>query len=106
MAVRKNLAEAEFLACKSVLDMDNTFSCLANSIRRQILALISREEKIRFMDITRKLGIEDHTKVNFHLKVLKEANLIVQDNRKCFLLAEEGKKVLNCLKVVVESLSI
>jgi len=105
MAVKKNLAEAEFLACKTFLSMDNTFSCLANSMRRQILLLVNQEGKIRFMDITRKLGIADHTKVNFHLKVLKEANLIEQDSKKLYLIAEEGKKVLDCLNVVMKNLT-
>jgi len=105
MAVKKNLAEAEFLACKTFLNMDNTFSCLANSMRRQILLLVNQEGKIRFMDITRKLGIADHTKVNFHLKVLKEANLIEQDSKKLYLIAEEGKKVLDCLNVVMKNLT-
>ncbi|MCL7488687.1 MAG: response regulator [Desulfobulbaceae bacterium] len=105
MAVKKNLAEAEFLACKTILDMDNTFSCLANSMRRQILVLVNQEGKIRFMDITRKLGVADHTKVNFHLKVLKEANLIEQDSKKLYLIAKEGKKVLDCLNVVMKNLA-
>jgi predicted transcriptional regulator len=105
MAVKKNLAEAEFVSCKTVLDMDDTFSCLANSMRRHILLIISKEGKIRFMDITRKLGVSDHTKVNFHLKVLKEADLIEQDSSKIYSLTGEGKKVLDCLNVVVKSLT-
>ncbi len=105
MTVKKSLAEAKFLACKSILDMDNTFSCLANSIRRQILVLINQEEKIRFMDIARKLGIEDHTKVNFHLKVLKKANLIEQDVKKIYFLTKTGRKVIDCLDVVVKNLT-
>jgi DNA-binding response OmpR family regulator len=105
MAVKNNLAEAEFLACKTVLNMDDTFSCLANTMRRQILLLLGKEGKVRFMDITRKLGVGDHTKVNFHLKVLREANLIEQGNNKSYLLAKEGRKVLDCLSVVVKSLT-
>lgn len=100
IAVQKNLAEAEFLACKSILNVDDTFSCLANSMRRQILLLVSREGKIRFMDITRKLGVADHTKVNFHLKVLKESTLVEQDSNKFYLLAQEGKKALDCLNAL------
>ncbi|MBW2689741.1 MAG: helix-turn-helix transcriptional regulator, partial [Deltaproteobacteria bacterium] len=74
------------------------------SIRREILLLINREGKLRFMDIPRKLEIEDHTKVNFHLKVLKEANLIKQDEMKRYLLSPAGRKVIDCLQLVAKGL--
>ena len=104
MAVKKCLEEAKFLDCKAVLGMDDTFNSLANSIRREILLLIHREGKLRFMDIPRKLEIEDHTKVNFHLKVLKESNLIKQDERKFYILSRAGKKVIDCLHIVTKGL--
>lgn len=103
--VQRNLAEARFMACKSVLDMDNTFGCLANSIRREILLLISRERSVRFMDIARKLGIDDHTKMNFHLKVLKEAGMIEQDARKFYCLSQAGRKVLDCLNTMARHIA-
>lgn len=105
MTVRRCLEQAKFKRCKMLLDMDDTFSSLANSIRREILLLISREGKIRFMDICRSLGIEDHTKVNFHLKVLKEAGLVQQEERKLYTLSEGGNKVIECLSTVVKSLT-
>jgi DNA-binding response OmpR family regulator len=100
MAVKKCLEEAKFLDCKEVLGMDETFNSLANSIRREILLLVNREGRLKFMDICRKLEIEDHTKVNFHLKVLKESNLIKQDVRKCYILSRAGKKAIDCFHVV------
>jgi len=105
MTVRKCLEQAKFKRCKMLLDMDDTFSSLANSIRREILLLINREGKIRFMDICRSLEIEDHTKVNFHLKVLKEAGLVQQEERKLYTLSEGGSKVIDCLNTVVNSLT-
>jgi predicted transcriptional regulator len=57
------------------------------------------------MDIARKLEVEDRTKVNFHLKVLREARFIEQDTRKFFVLSKEGRKVVDCMQVVVNSLS-
>jgi len=105
MTVRKCLEQAKFKSCKMLLDMDDTFSSLANSTRREILLLINSEGKIRFMDICRSLEIEDHTKVNFHLKVLKEASLIQQDERKSYTLSEAGNKVIDCLNTVVKGLT-
>lgn len=105
MTVKKCQEQAKFKSCKMLLDMDDTFSSLANSIRREILLLISGEGKIRFMDICRSLEIEDHTKVNFHLKVLKEAKLVQQDERKCYTLSDAGDKVIDCLNTVVKGLT-
>ena len=103
--VRRVLEEAKFRACTAILDTDSTFNALANPIRREILQMLVSEGKWRFMDMTRKLGIEDHTKVNFHLKVLKENGLISQDERKCYQLTAEGEKVTECMNVVIQNLT-
>lgn len=95
--VGRNLEEARFLTCKTFLDMDDTFSSLANSIRRRIIILLSREKNRRFMEITRDLGIDDHTKINFHLKVLKKSGLIEQTRDRSYQLSDAGIKVVECL---------
>ena len=100
MTIRKNLEEAKFLACRASLDMDQTFNTLSNSMRRDLLHIIGREGRIRFMDLARSAGIDDHTKMNFHLKVLKEAGLVRQDAHKLYILTAEGKRVSDCLRVV------
>lgn len=105
MTVGRVLEEAKFKACKAVLDMDGTFSALANPIRRQALRLLAANPRLRFMDITRGLGIDDHTKVNFHLKVLKENGLIIQDEHKLYSLTPEGEKISQCMNVVINNLS-
>jgi len=105
ITVRRNIEEVKFRSCKTLLDVDGTFNCLANTIRRKILFLIKRESSLRFMDIVRKVGIDDHTKVNFHLKILKDANLVEQDRRKFYALTPEGKKVTDCLGTIVQNLN-
>ena len=97
VTVRRCLEEAKFVACNQLLNMDDTFKCLANATRRKTLALLKEHDKLRFMDITRKLDIDDHTKVNFHLKVLKDAALLEQDGRKYYQLSAKGKKIIECL---------
>lgn len=104
-SVRRCLEEARLQKCQTVLDVEDTFNCLANAMRREILYLLAREGRLRFMDIARKLEVEDHTKVNFHLKVLREARFIEQDVRKCYLLSKEGRKIVNCMQVVTSTLS-
>lgn len=105
-AVRRNLEEAKFVSCKTFLDMDNTFASLSNVFRRRILTLLAKDEKNKFMDIARKLEIEDHTKMNFHLKVLKEADFVEQDDEKCYRLTNHGRKVTECLDFIVKSLTV
>jgi len=97
VAVRRCLEEAKFVACDELLNMDDTFKCLANATRRKTLALLQEHGKLRFMDITRKLDIDDHTKVNFHLKVLKDTALLQQDGRKYYQLSAKGKKIIECM---------
>jgi predicted transcriptional regulator len=85
--------------------MDDAFGSLSHATRRQILVILKQIGKMRFMEITRKLEIEDHTKMNFHLKVLKDAGLIKQDAHKHYLLSAEGEQVIKCLDAVVKGLS-
>jgi len=96
-AVRRTLEEARLVDCGFQIEMDSTFSCLANPIRRDILNLIGREQRLRFMDITRHLGIEDHTKMNFHLKMLRAADLVGQDEHKYYVLTQQGVRIMACL---------
>lgn len=105
MTVSRVLEEAKFKACQATLNMDGAFSSLANPIRRQALQLLVANTRLRFMDITRGLGIEDHTKVNFHLKVLKENELIEQDEQKYYRLTAEGEKITQCMNVVINNLT-
>ncbi|WP_415238097.1 response regulator [Seleniivibrio woodruffii] len=105
LSVRKNLEEVRFARCIIRLNMDETLSCISNNTRRQILMMLFRDGKMRFMDITRALGIEDHTKVNFHLKALKQNGLIEQNEDKEYLLSAGGLNVIDCLQVMSSKVS-
>jgi DNA-binding response OmpR family regulator len=105
VTVRRILEEARFRDCRTLLDIDGTFNCLANALRRQIVRLIHREGRIRFMDIARRLEVADHTKINFHLKMLRDAGLIRQDEKKSYSLTEDGEKVIDCLNYMAKSLT-
>lgn len=105
-AVRRSLEEARLHGDCLPLEMDSTFNCLANSIRRDILNLIGQKQRLRFMDIARHLGIDDHTKMNFHLKLLRDAGLVGQDERKFYILTREGEKLVNCLNLITRNLTL
>lgn len=98
VAVRRCLASAEFTRCEPAADAESSFRCLASAIRRDILWLLKSRGSLRFMDITRHLGIEDHTKVNFHLRILREARLVSQEGGKAYALTPQGAQVAGCLQ--------
>jgi len=105
-AVRRCLEEGRTRRCQTFIHMDGTFQGLANPYRRQILALLGGQGEQRFMDIVRHLEVEDHTKVNFHLRVLREANLVAQNEQRDYRLTEKGWKVLECLSSLADNLSL
>lgn len=103
--IRRVLEEARFEEGRKKLDFDDTLSSLGNPIRRNILRLLCTKEVMRLMEITRDLGIDDHTKVVFHLRILKEAGIIEQNSDKLYSLTKEGATTLNCLKTLENYLS-
>lgn len=100
VAVRRALEILKFSQQESDPCMDEALASLSNQIRRQILTILSTKGEMRFMDITRMLGIQDHTKVNFHLKNLKSNSLITQNREKAYRLTPQGKKIIDCLQLL------
>jgi DNA-binding NtrC family response regulator len=98
--IRRVLEEAKFEENMERMDFDHTLSSLANPIRRSILKLLRSRDEMRLMEITRELGIDDHTKVVFHLKILKEAGSIEQNVNKSYFLTAAGMKTIDCLKTM------
>jgi len=105
LTIRRVLEEARFEEGIKELDIDRTLSTLANPVRRNILKTLRDREDFHLMEITRDLGIEDHTKVIFHLKMLKEAGIIEQGRGRGYSLSKEGKRMLECLKTVEQHLT-
>lgn len=87
------------------LDVNAVMHSLSNFTRRSILKLISPCAGMRLTEIKKALKIDDHTKVVFHLKLLREAGLIEQKKDKSYVLTPEGRKVLDCLGIMQNYLS-
>ena len=105
VAVRRNLEVSKIERRHDCPNMDEALACLANPIRRQILDLLAKNKVMRFMDLSRRLGIKDHTKVNFHLKNLKSHHLLSQDRDKCYHLTPQGEKMVECLDLMSKRIS-
>ena len=69
--------------------MSKSFS---NPIRRSAAELLYKHGKVRFTEIKEKLGIEDPTKLSFHLRILKSQGVAEQDESKIYYLTDAGRK--------------
>jgi len=105
LMIKQVIEELRFEGDIKKLKLEGTLSSLSNSIRREIIRMFQTNPKIRMMETARKLDIEDHTKVIFHLKILKEARILKQDKKRAYLLTKEGQKVLECLNILDNYLS-
>jgi len=99
IVIKRNLEESRFDAGAGNTDLDDAMRSLSNHIRRGIIKLIDSTKGIRLMDISRTLDIDDHTKVSFHLKILKESGLIEQ-KKKSYVLTKQGSGILGCLRIM------
>ncbi|MBC8208166.1 MAG: response regulator [Desulfobulbaceae bacterium] len=104
LSIRQNLQEARFQECHKDTDMDDVFQGLSNVLRRQILIFLHRQGMTRFMDLVRALEVEDHTKVNFHLKVLREVGFIEQNAHKQYSLTNSGERAAECLSFISKNI--
>lgn len=100
MTVRRVLEETRLEEHGGSKAMEDLLSALSNPIRTKILRLLSSKKTMRLMELARELSIEDHTKVIFHLKILREAGIVGQDIEKSYVLTGEGEKTVSCLKIL------
>jgi len=103
--IKRAIEEARFEEGVKKLNLDYTLNSLSNYIRRSIIRMLWLQKKMRLMEITKELEIDDHTKVVFHLKMLKEAGIITQDKDKSYTLTKEGERIYDCLKILENYLS-
>jgi len=98
--IRRVIEEASFEESIEKLYLNNTLNSLSSPIRRKIIGLLYSNINMRLKDITRELTIVDHTRVNFHLKVLKKEGMVKQDEGKLYSLTKEGERAIKCLKLI------
>lgn len=88
------------------LEADFAIKALSNPIRRGVIELLDRSGKARFTDIKNDLNIDDATKLSFHLRVLRNAGLLKQDEVKTYLPTTMGLKAAEALRLLEESSSL
>lgn len=93
VTIKRVLEEVRFEEGIRKLDLDYALDTLSNPVRRKIMELFYSKTNMRLTEITKKLNIEDHAKILFHLKALKEKGIIEQDGEKAYSLTEEGERL-------------
>jgi DNA-binding NtrC family response regulator len=101
--VKRALEEVKFsrkLSASGEKDdrVQEMLSSLSNPIRRATIEYLFLQGRSSFMTIFEELGVEDHTKLSFHLRKLKSFGMLEQDEKKKYALSAEGKKIAETLK--------
>lgn len=103
--VNRTLEEKKFEERTKKMDIDQAFASLSNPIRRSILNMLSSSSGMKLSEITENLKISDNTKVSYHLRMLIDSGLIIQDYKKRYGLSPAGEKVIESLKIINNYLS-
>ena len=101
--VKRALEEVKFSKTLSTTGnrddrVQEMLSSLSNPIRRATIEYLFLQGRSSFMSIFEELGVEDHTKLSFHLRKLKSFGMLEQDEKKKYALSAEGKKIAETLK--------
>jgi DNA-binding NtrC family response regulator len=101
-SIKRVLEEARFKEEASLIASDedtaDILTSLANPIRRSVVELLDDYERSSFTEIKDTLGIDDPTKLSFHLRKLKATKILDQDSEKRYTLSPRGKKAAEVLK--------
>ncbi len=97
--IRRTLAEAEFERYPEIIDSD-IIKAISNPIRKDTVKLLDKAGKLKFTEIKNMLRIDDATKLSFHLRILREYNVIEQDSGRVYMLTSAGKNLMESLKKI------
>ncbi|MEE9565048.1 MAG: response regulator [Candidatus Hydrothermarchaeaceae archaeon] len=103
ITVKRALEESKFSKTLSASGakgdrIQDMMSSLSNPIRRAAIEYLFLQGHSSFMGILEELGVEDHTKLSFHLRKLRTSGMVEQDEKKKYTLSADGKKVAETLK--------
>ncbi len=99
-AIRRAIEESRYESCGNQEDLEGILSCLSNATRTKIMRMLTARKRMRLREISKELAMEDHTKVLFHIRIMKQAGLVEQDKEKNYSLTGEGERTMGCLKIL------
>ncbi|GBE55381.1 transcriptional regulatory protein ZraR [archaeon BMS3Bbin15] len=104
-SIKRVLEEAKFKKVHEVLfvegeekDTEKILKVIANPIRCRALYTIYKKGVMCFTSIKNELQLEDPTRLSFHLRQLRESNLVSQDSSREYFVTPKGKRVIKLLK--------
>lgn len=103
--VNRTIEEKKFEEGTKKMDLDQAFASLSSPIRRSILNMLTSSTGMKLSEISENLNISDTTKVSYHLRMLIDSGLIIQDQKKRYCLSPKGEKVIESLKIINNYLS-
>lgn len=101
VAVKRVLEEISFgerLLGRKKGEGERIISSLDSPIRRSIVSFLSIGVDFAFSEIMNAIKIDDATKLNFHLRKLKQDGLVLKDQDKKYSLSPAGKKAVEILR--------
>lgn len=107
--IKRTLDEAKFNKIAKPLKikdgkvrLQSLIKSLSSPIRRDIVDYLFSKDDASFMQIVVGIGIEDHTKLSFHLRKLKTSGIVKQDEEKRYSLSEKGMRVAEMMRSLKE----
>ncbi|KJU84063.1 response regulator receiver protein [Candidatus Magnetobacterium bavaricum] len=97
--IKREIGETTFEKEISSVDMDFILSTISNPLRRKLLKLVNHQS-MRFMELNRELSLIDHTRLVFHLRLLKDCGLIAQDATRAYVLTDRGIRVYKGIMIL------
>jgi DNA-binding NtrC family response regulator len=111
VAVRRALEEAKFRenlrkapASEAKLQLQPMIESISSPIRRGVIEHLLVVKNSSFMRLVEELGIEDHEKLSFHLRKLRKAGIVTQDEERRYMLSDKGRQVAEILQSLKEGL--
>ncbi|MEW6740697.1 MAG: response regulator [Nitrospirota bacterium] len=96
--IQRTLEEARFESNLKKMNFEYAILPLSNPIRRDILLLLYSKGSKRFMDFVREFDMDDHTKLTFHINMLREHGLVEQ-GRRSYSLTPKGVRMVEFLRI-------
>jgi|Deesub1362A_J573_1020465.scaffolds.fasta_scaffold00924_9 DNA-binding NtrC family response regulator len=90
----RNAIEQQRLKKRFGRRANEVLKSVSNPLRRDILEILFEKDSMKLMEMVKALGVRDHTKVSFHLRKLKEQELVMQNGSRSYRITPKGIKVL------------
>ena len=90
----KKVIEERRIIFKTEIDI---LHILSHPIRRNVVSLLAKQRSLKFADLAKAVGVKDPPLLSFHLRILRDAGLITQEQDKSYTITEKGTRAIEIL---------